>query len=285
MTQSVNKRLADLFQSLHHQAFEEVKPYWGYSSPAISNYAAGFTENLPDQTHPTSYADLLASAANHQVVLFGDFHAFGNSQETFVKLISDFQKSYPDKKIAIGLEMNRASDQKSINDFLSGKINELTFLKQIEYQKHWGFLWDNFKPIFELAKETHAYIFGVNSDESNENDITARDKFTANQIKQYQSKHPEQTIFILIGEYHLAPKHLPQALKQASDEISTLSILCNTDKYSLAQDHLEYPQYYSIENYGFCIVNSPSWLKWHSLNLWAEPKRKNLTRKNHEDED
>jgi uncharacterized iron-regulated protein len=65
-------------------------------------------------------------------------------------------------QIAIGLEMFQTPFQKVLDEYVSGKIDELTFLKRTEYFKRWGFNYRLYKPIIDYARQNRLPLVALN---------------------------------------------------------------------------------------------------------------------------
>jgi uncharacterized iron-regulated protein len=65
--------------------------------------------------------------------------------------------------LAIGLEMFQKPYQPIINQYLAGKISETQLVAQTEYQKRWGWPWQNYAPLFQFAKAHQIPIIALNT--------------------------------------------------------------------------------------------------------------------------
>ncbi|WP_284651146.1 ChaN family lipoprotein [Flavobacterium terrisoli] len=95
----------------------------------------------------TTYAKLLKAAAKSQVVLFGEYH--NNSVVHWLQL--ELTKDLAEKKpLVLGAEMIEADNQKQLDQYLKGEINQ----KQLDSTAR---LWPNYKtdykPLVDFAKE------------------------------------------------------------------------------------------------------------------------------------
>ncbi len=273
LTTPAPKRMAELHSALLKKSFEDVKILWGYNSRAITSYAGTFHDSLPATSTATEYQSIVDSLSSSDIILFGDFHTFRPTQETFVKIMQDFLNTHREHKIAIALEMNRVVDQNAIDSYLNDKLTEAEFLKKISYQKYWGFPWDHFRIIFEFARQTKTKIIGINARHGGESELHERDTLAAEQICQFRQNHSDLHLFCLVGEYHLAEPHLPAKILANTADTKLLRIFNNTDRFT--HDTQTYDpstaQYLQINANSYCILNAPSWLKWQSLNLWKNP--------------
>ena len=102
------------------------------------------------------YGKLLIAAEKAQVVLFGEYH--NNAISHWLEL--ELTKDLADKnKIILGAEMIEADNQKQLDQFLKGEINQ----KQLDSTAR---LWPNYKtdykPLVEFAKENNIPFIATN---------------------------------------------------------------------------------------------------------------------------
>ena len=102
------------------------------------------------------YGKLLIAAEKAEVVLFGEYH--NNAISHWIEL--ELTKDLADKnKIILGAEMIEADNQKQLDQFLKGEINQ----KQLDSTAR---LWPNYKtdykPLVEFAKENNIPFIATN---------------------------------------------------------------------------------------------------------------------------
>jgi len=104
----------------------------------------------------TTYKKLLAAVADTQVVLFGEHH--DNSLIHWLQL--ELTKDLAEKKsLVLGAEMIEADNQKQLDQYLTGQINQKAFDTLAR-------LWNNhktdYKPLVDFAKEKKFPFFATN---------------------------------------------------------------------------------------------------------------------------
>ncbi|WNM19550.1 ChaN family lipoprotein [Flavobacterium capsici] len=102
------------------------------------------------------YKKLLKSTENADVVLFGEYH--NNSIVHWLQL--ELTKDLAEKKqLILGAEMLEADNQKQVNQYLAGEINQ----KQLDSTAR---LWNNYKtdykPLVDFAKEKKLKFIATN---------------------------------------------------------------------------------------------------------------------------
>ncbi|MFZ4106493.1 ChaN family lipoprotein [Flavobacterium sp.] len=103
-----------------------------------------------------SYKKLLKAAEETQVVLFGEFHNNAISHWLELELTKDIAKN---KAVVLGAEMLEADNQKQVNQYLNGAINQ----KKLDSTAR---LWPNYKtdykPLVDFAKENKLQFIATN---------------------------------------------------------------------------------------------------------------------------
>ncbi|MBN8641031.1 MAG: ChaN family lipoprotein [Flavobacteriales bacterium] len=104
----------------------------------------------------TTYAKLLKATLNTQVLLFGEYH--NNSIVHWLQL--ELTKDVAEKKpVVLGAEMLEADNQKQLDAYLKGEINQ----KQLDSTAR---LWPNYKtdykPLVDFAKDNNITFIATN---------------------------------------------------------------------------------------------------------------------------
>lgn len=102
------------------------------------------------------YRKVLQASLKNQVVLFGEYH--NNSISHWLEL--ELTKDIADKKaVILGAEMLEADNQKQLNQYINGEINQ----KQLDTTAR---LWPNYKtdykPLVDFAKEKNIPFIATN---------------------------------------------------------------------------------------------------------------------------
>ncbi|WP_298155187.1 ChaN family lipoprotein [Flavobacterium sp.] len=104
----------------------------------------------------TTYAKLVKAASNSEVVLFGEFHDNAISHWLELELTKDLAER---KKLVLGAEMLEADNQKQLDQYLKGEIDD----KKLDSTAR---LWPNFKtdykPLVDFAKEKNIPFIATN---------------------------------------------------------------------------------------------------------------------------
>ncbi|HLF50666.1 MAG TPA: ChaN family lipoprotein [Flavobacterium sp.] len=103
-----------------------------------------------------SYKKVLKTAANAEVVLFGEYH--DNSVVHWLQL--EFTKDLAERKyLVLGAEMIEADNQKQLNQYLKGEIDQKAF---DTLARLWPNYKTDYKPLVDFAKEKNIPFIASN---------------------------------------------------------------------------------------------------------------------------
>lgn len=161
-------------------------------------------------THDT----MLAAIAQADIVYVGDYHTCAQSQRSFLRILKAVAKT-TGRPLTICLELLHHRQQRVVDAYLAGQLSDETFLEKVGLRRHWVFdLWENFRPLFDFARYHKIPIVGIDA-AGRAATLARRDAATGALLAHLTAQHPEQQIFVLIGDLHLAPQHLPRETTRA----------------------------------------------------------------------
>jgi len=179
----------------------------------------------------------------------------------------------------LALEAFSASDQKWLDAFASGHINEQALQERTCWQERWGFPWENYAPLLLLARDQKMKIVGINvgARGRQRHSLHRRDRFSAEIICHWQSRFPKHLIYAIVGDLHLARTHLPKAVEQLAKRqgrrLRTVTVLQNSEHlyFRLARLGREHQvEVLCAARNRFCVLSSPPWVKWQSYLMYLE---------------
>ena len=274
MTYTAHKQLRQFQKTLYKKAYAEAQAFSAMGSPTILKYAEQFHNTLPDTFTKIDAGELLKNMKASHFVLYGDFHTHRQSQKGLVRLLRAFMHKYPKKNIVLAVEMFKACDQPIIDQFTDGELSEESFLEQIKYSRDWGFPWKNYRLIIDFIRETQTPLIGINTPNAGKDSLETRDHYGAKILIDQNKKYRDRLVVCLIGEYHLADRHLPNSLgKMMNGRFNCLRILTNIDHIYFRNPPSLKPagsEYFFLKKNLYCILNSPPWIKWQSYSIWEE---------------
>jgi len=104
----------------------------------------------------TTYKKLLKASEKSQLVLFGEYHDNPISHWLQLSLTKDL---YQTKSLILGAEMIERDNQKQLNKYLSGEINQKAF---DTLARLWNNYKTDYKPLVDFAKENQLKFIATN---------------------------------------------------------------------------------------------------------------------------
>jgi uncharacterized iron-regulated protein len=104
----------------------------------------------------TTYKKLLKEAGLTQVLLFGEYHNNAISHWLELEITKDLAES---KKLVLGAEMLEADNQKQLNQYLKGEIDQK---KLDSVARLWKNYPNDYKPLVDFAKEKNVPFVATN---------------------------------------------------------------------------------------------------------------------------
>ena len=99
--------------------------------------------------------------------------------------------------------------------------------------------------------------------------IGARDRHAALKLAEIRQRHPGAAIFVLFGESHLAPKHLPGELRSLMPDAKILTVLQNIDAlyWRAAGERTDSVEAVRVNDDVVCVFNATPLEKYESYRL------------------
>ncbi len=104
--------------------------------------------------------EVIAGAAHKKIIYIGENHDQFSNHVMELEVIQELHGR--GKSIAIGMEMFQRPFQKSMDEYIEGKIDEREFLKGTQYFKRWGFDYHLYRPILLFARSEKIPVVALN---------------------------------------------------------------------------------------------------------------------------
>jgi len=241
----------------------------GSPSASLSRYARSIEKDFRERWVPSQVGELEKALREACVVVGGDFHAYAQAQRAHVRILRDLVGARP---VVLVLECLAPQHESVAADFLSGRISESKFLTKVDWVKSWGFPWEHYRPLFELARDRGFVLRGLNN--TSQGDLKKRDAWAARRLIDLQREFPDSLVYSVIGEWHAARAHLPKRLGLSlKDKRSVVVIFQDAENlyFKLALKQMESQvEWLKASHNRFCFMVSPPWVKWQSYLMYLE---------------
>lgn len=243
--------------------------------PGFERYEVNYERGLRDYIRVSTQEEMIEAVLGADIIYVGDYHTCNQSQRSFLRILKAVVPKNP--KFVVGLELIHKKHQQIIDNFLSARFSEKTFIKKIGLKEHWVFdLWENFKPLFDFSRYHETPIYGIDAAREGAT-LHERDAATALVIADIVNKHPDCRVFVFIGDLHLAPQHLPGKIRKILAERGIkkkeLILYENSDSiyWQLAQKGLDDKvEVVRLPGGNFCRMHTPPIVCQQSYLNWLE---------------
>ncbi|MGA7299006.1 MAG: ChaN family lipoprotein, partial [Candidatus Sulfotelmatobacter sp.] len=192
------------------------------------------------------------------MVLIGDYHALPAAQRYAASLIEQ-RALAGDRPLVLGVETIFARHQHILDEWWRREIDESELRQRIRFDLDWGYDWAPFYELLVAARDHGEGIYGLDCmPRENLRKIGERDRHAAAKIAEIRGRHPDAVIFVLFGESHLAPEHLPRMLHRAVPEAKILTVLQNVDAlyWRAAGEPVEKVDAVRVDHDVVCVFNA-----------------------------
>ena len=252
-----------------------VRESSGYNL-GIKIYEKEYLRYLKSYEEISNKTELIQKVLTADLVYHGDYHTLKQSQHSVLRILREIKGK---RDIILCLEMFHGRDQKYIDRFMAGELSEKLFLEAIDYTRKWPFHWGNWSPIISFCRDNQIPTLGINAEMDDVKGIKRlrkRDQYSARVIAKVLIKNPGKLIYIVDGDYHIAPNHLPKNVEQLltllDESAKTLIIFQNAENlyWKLCKRKLEESDVLKINNYKYCVMNTMPANKIQSYLNWLE---------------
>jgi hypothetical protein len=206
------------------------------------------------------------------VVLVGDYHALPAAQRYAASLLEQ-RALAGDRPVVLGVETIFARDQHILDEWWRREIDENELRQRIRFDLDWGYDWAPFHDLLVAARDHGEALYGLDCMPREDlRKIGARDRHAAAKIAEIRERHPNAVIFVLFGESHLAPGHLPRVLSKQMPEAKIVTVLQNIDAlyWRAAGERADKIEAVRVNDDVLCIFNATPLEKYESYRLFLD---------------
>jgi hypothetical protein len=206
------------------------------------------------------------------VVLVGDYHALPAAQRYAASLIEQ-RALAGDRPVVLGVETIFARDQHILEEWWRREIDESELRQRIRFDLDWGYDWTPFHELLVSARDHAEALYGLDCMPREDlRKIGARDRHAAAKIAEIRERHPNAVIFVLFGESHLAPGHLPRELQRQMPGTKIVTVLQNIDAlyWRAAGERADRVEAVRVKDDVLCVFNATPLEKYESYRLFLD---------------
>ncbi len=271
MASTDNLRLRRSATELHALASVE-REIRAQDSNGRRKYLREFSQAFDSYDSLLDKQQIRNALAAADLVLIGDYHALPAAQRYAASLIEQ-RALAGDRPVVLGVETIFARHQHILDEWWRREIDESELRQRIRFDLDWGYDWAPFYELLVAARDHGEGIYGLDCmPRENLRKIGERDRHAAAKIAEIRERHPDAVIFVLFGESHLAPGHLPCVLHKAVPDSKILTVLQNIDAlyWRAAGEPVEKVDAVRVDHDVVCVFNATPLEKYESYRLFLD---------------
>jgi len=217
-------------------------------------------------------AEIQSALHSADVVLIGDYHALPAAQRHAASLFEQ-RALAGDRPVVFGVETIYARDQHILDEWWRREIDENELRQRIRFDLDWAYDWTPFYNLLVTARDHAEALYGLDCMPREDlRKIGARDRHAAAKIAETRLRHPDAVIFVLFGESHLAPGHLPRELRRFVPGAKILTVLQNIDAlyWRAAGEPTHKVEAVRVNDEVLCVFNATPLEKYESYRLFLD---------------
>ena len=223
-----------------------------------------FTQHFREYDSVLSAEELQQRLSSASTVLIGDYHALPACQRFAAEVL---EISASQRKVVLGVEAVLARDQRILDAWWRREIAEDELRRRLRFDREWGYQWEPFYGLICAARDHAEGLYALDClPREDLRRIRSRDRHAGAKISDIRQRHPDAAIFVLFGESHLAPQHLPSTIAELLPQEKILTVLQNVDALywrAVAQ----HATAVSMGENAVCVFNSSPLEKYESYRL------------------
>lgn len=189
---------------------------------AIEGQSAAFRAYEARYRRRTSeYRRVLTASAVSQrvqaadVVYVGDYHTLPLAQETYLELVEGVREA--GRRVVLALECVEGRHQAAVEAYLAGRLAERALLARLGHGTNQG-SWSGLRTLLTYAKRHRLEVVGIDRRAQGERSLELRDAYAAERIARAVRAEDKPRVMVLVGQYHVAPCHLPAQVERTLGE-------------------------------------------------------------------
>ena len=245
---------------------------------ARRTYIRDFNKDFASFQERASYDDLIVRGFRSDIIYIGDYHALDRCQEFAARFLADMIQRA--SGVVLGVEMIYGRQQHILDEWLAHHIEDAELLRRLRYDQEWGYHWASYRKVLETARSAGVPVVGLDREpRTGFRLIRRRDTYAAGRIADVFAGKPGTKMVVLVGESHLARRHLPgrvvRALADRQLEKRSLIIVQNIDAlyWQRAEEGLDDAEVVRLDTNRYCVFNSTPLAKYEAYRRVLEQWR------------
>lgn len=191
----------------------ELDQIHGTIGAELRRYRAEYEADFRGAWRADTPQALLTAVARADIVFSGDHHTLAAAQRLPIRLLRRLEPA--DRPVTLALEMLHSRDQAAVDDFLDGRLSAAALRVAIGFDARWGFDWLAYLPLLDYARRHGHPVLAINTEAGPARGrLARRDRHAADRLVQRLLERPDERVFVLAGDWHVARAHLPRRVER-----------------------------------------------------------------------
>lgn len=276
---SCRRELIGIQSAIVDELKQEIQRSVGKGTTESQVYLEDYNREFEGYQRLSNWGELIACVRKADIVYSGDYHTMAQAQRIALRLLGEIALAH--REVTLAVEVVRIANQRELDLFMQGALSEEEFLEAIDYERTWGFPWEHYRALFEFARKHRMRVVGINSEpKKGRGALKRRDRAAAQVIAKEHLRKPGALIYVLDGDLHVAPTHLPLAvdkmLAQFDGHLKSVIVYQNNEQvyWQLAKMGIEQEtDVVLISKDRFCVMSTPPIIKFQSYFNWIDSTR------------
>lgn len=271
MASTVNLRTRRSAAQLHALAGVE-REIRAQDSHGRRKYLREFKKSFRTYESVLTGEETQTALRDSDIVLVGDYHALAASQRSAASLLEQ-RALAGGRPVILGVETIFARDQHILDEWWRREIDEDELRQRIRFDLDWGYDWAPFYELLVSARDNAEALYGLDCMPREDlRKIGARDRHAAVKIAEIRQRHPNAAIYVLFGESHMAPSHLPRMVRKENPEAKVVTVLQNIDSlyWRAAGERADKVEAVRVSEDVLCVFNATPLEKYESYRLFLD---------------
>jgi uncharacterized iron-regulated protein len=238
-------------------------------------YIREFDEEYRTYQEISSFDDLIVAGFKADIIYVGDYHALPQSQRFAARLLNEI--AVRSRHVHLAVEMVFGRSQRILDRWMEGEMADEEMLRRIRYHLDWGYEWESFRRVLQVARERGVTVHGVDCEpRAGFRFIRKRDQYAAQRLVSILQNDPEAKVVVVFGESHVATGHLParvrELLKRSNLERRELIVVQNVERiyWQLAEQGHHHVEVVRCSPSRFCVFNASPLAKYEAYRQTIE---------------
>ncbi|NOJ78369.1 ChaN family lipoprotein [Myxococcus xanthus] len=177
---------------------------------SFRTYEARFRRRTSGYRSVTTLPAVYQQVQAADIVYVGDYHTLPLAQETYLALVERAQAS--GRRVIMALECVEGRHQATVDAWRAGRVTERSLLAKLG---HGSGVWSNTRALLSFARKQKLEVVGIDRRAQGERSLELRDAYAAERIARAARAPDRPLVMVLVGQYHVAPCHLPAQVERA----------------------------------------------------------------------